>query len=217
MSPRNGSGARAWLVAFAATLAVALAGALGAAPAAAQDAERWQQSYDREATGDVAGALAALRGLPERSQGYLFQVRRGWLLYLLGRHTEAVASYRLAIRAQPDAVEPRLGILMPLMAARRWREAEQEARQALRRDRDNHLAMRRMALCLYQLGRFDDAERVYRRVLELHPSDLEMLEGIGWCQLRRGEAAAAAASFREVLAVSPRSAGAAAGLASSAR
>nr|MBK7065940.1 hypothetical protein [Deltaproteobacteria bacterium] len=43
------------------------------------------------------------------------------------------------------------------MALRRWQETEQRAREVLRLDADNYLASRRLALALYQLGRFDAA------------------------------------------------------------
>jgi Flp pilus assembly protein TadD len=73
---------------------------------------------------------------------------------------------------------------------------------------------RSLAWALYNLGRFDNAERVYRRILELHPSDLTMQAGVGWCLLRRGRPAEAEAEFREVLRVAPENASARTGLAS---
>jgi len=72
---------------------------------------------------------------------------------------------------------------------------------------------RSFAWALYNLGRFEDAERVYRRVLALHPSDLAMQAGVGWCLLRRGRRGEAEAEFREVLRVSPENTAALTGLA----
>lgn len=79
-------------------------------------------------------------------------------------------------------------------------------------DADNYLASRSLALALYNLGRFDAAREVYQQVIARYPGDLEMLTGVGWCDLRRGHRDDAAASFRAVLAVSPDDASAAAGL-----
>ena len=174
----------------------------------------WQRSYALEARGEHAAALAALNELPaEARTGYLFLVRRAWLLYLTGRNQEAVGAYRQAIEAAPKAVEPRAGILAPLIALHRFQDAEAEARAALRLDKDNHAVSRSLAWALYSLGRFDEAERVYRRVLALHPSDLTMQVGVGWCLLRRGRRGQAEAEFREVLRFAPEDAVARAGLA----
>lgn len=174
----------------------------------------WQRSYILEARGEHADALATLNELPDKDRtDYLFLVRRAWLLYLTGRHQEAIGAYRQAIEAAPKAVEPRAGILAPLIALRRFQDAEAEARAALRLDGDNHTVSRNLAWALYNLGRFEDAERVYRRVLALHPSDLAMRAGVGWCLLRRGRPRAAEAEFREVLRFAPENAAARSGLA----
>ena len=192
-----------------------LVGALAfGAPVSADAPQIWQRSYDLEARGEHAASLAALNELPEETQtGYLFLVRRAWLLYLSARYQEAVGAYRQAIEAAPKAVEPREGILAPLIALHRFQDAEAEAQAALRLDKDNHAVSRSLAWALYNLGRFDDAERVYRRVLVLHPSDLTMQAGVGWCLLRRGRPAEAEAEFREVLRVAPENASARTGLA----
>ncbi len=187
--------------------AVMLGGAAQANP------EAWRRSYALEARGDARGALAALDGLSPTDRGaYLAQLRRAWLLYSAGQFDESVAAYRAAAQGSPRAVEPRVGELLPLLALRRWREAEQRAQEVLRLDADNYLATRRLALALYNLGRFDRAQETYERVLAQYPGDLEMLTGVGWCELQRGHRPAAATAFRAVLAVSPDDAGAAAGL-----
>jgi Flp pilus assembly protein TadD len=200
-----------WLLIF-----VLLVGVLALGASVRADASQiWQRSYDLEAQGEHAASLAALNELPEESKtGYLFLVRRAWLLHLSARYQEAVGAYRQAIEAAPKAVEPREGILAPLIALHRFQDAEAEAQAALRLDKDNHSVSRSLAWALYNLGRFDNAERVYRRVLELHPSDLTMQAGVGWCLLRRGRPAEAEAEFREVLRVAPENASARTGLAS---
>lgn len=181
--------------------------------AAQANPEAWRRSYALEARGDARGALAALDGLSPSDRGaYLAQLRRAWLLYSAGQFDESVAAYRAAAQGSPRAVEPRVGELLPLLALRRWREAEQRAQEVLRLDADNYLATRRLALALYNLGRFDRAQEAYERVLAQYPGDLEMLTGVGWCELQRGHRPAAATAFRAVLAVSPDDAGAAAGL-----
>lgn len=201
--------ARPFTFAFALALALALA-----APRAEANPEVWRRSYALEAQGDYRGSISTLETLPAEAQRtYLYALRRGWLLYQAGRYDDSVTAYRQAAEISRNAIEPRVGALLPLLALRRWQDAETLAREVLRMDADNYLASRRLALALYNLGRFDAARTVYQGVLAHYPGDLEMLSGVGWCDLRRGHRDEAAASFRAVLAVSPDDATAAAGLA----
>lgn len=196
--------------AFALALALALALAGHRAEA---NPEAWRRSYALEARGDHRGALAALDAVAAQgARSYLYELRRAWLLYQSGRYDDAVTAYEQAAAASRGAIEPRVGELLPLLALRRWRDAERVARDVLRMDADNYLASRRLALALYNLGRFDAARGAYQGVLARYPGDLEMLSGVGWCELRLGHREQAAAAFRAVLAVSPDDATATAGL-----
>ncbi|MEZ4393775.1 MAG: tetratricopeptide repeat protein [Polyangiales bacterium] len=197
-------------------LALALAVAL-AAPRAEANPDAWRRSYALESRGDPRGALAALEGVgAQGARGYLYELRRAWLLYQSGRYDDAVTAYEQAATSSRGAIEPRVGELLPLLALRRWRDAERVARDVLRVDAGNYLASRRLALALYNLGRFDAARTAYQGVLARYPGDLEMLSGVGWCELRLGRRDQAAAAFRAVLAVSPDDATATAGLSAAA-
>jgi len=181
----------------------------------AQDgAELWKQSYALEASAKYQEALDVLAQLPKSEpRGYMYHLRSAWLLYLAGRYSESVAAYTKASEVSPRAVEPKLGGLLPLMALKRWQDAEAWARAVLKAEPDNYLAGRRLALILFNLGRFDAAEQQYQRVFEHYPSDLEMLSGVGFCRMRKGKTAAAKESFRAVLAFKPDDAAARSGLA----
>jgi tetratricopeptide (TPR) repeat protein len=186
---------------------------LVAASVAHASPEIWARSYTLETQGNSRGALDALESLPESEHGtYLFALRHAWLLYLAGRYDASVTAYRQAATLAPESIEAPLGELLPLLALRRWPDAEQRAREVLRRDADNYLATRRLALALFSLGRFEEAEQTYRAASRRYPSDLDMLSGIGWCELRRGHRDDAAAAFRSVLAVNPEDTGARSGL-----
>lgn len=175
----------------------------------------WKRSYALEAAGKYQQAIDALAQASTSEQSkYLYHLRTAWLFYLSGRHAESVAAYAKANEAAPDSVEARIGGLLPLMALKRWQDAEQWAKDVLRIEPGNYLASRRLALILFNLGRFDAAEQQYQRVLDHYPSDLEMQAGVGFCRLRKGKHAAAKESFRAVLAVKPDDPAAQSGLAS---
>ncbi len=150
--------------AAALALSVLLAG-----PAVADEASTaFQESYALEAAYDYAGALARLDAVSRSAaDAYVLDLRRGWLLYLAGRYAESVEAYRAAVRARPEAVEARLGLTLPLMALRRWKEAETTCDEVLARAPGTYNALSRRAYVLYASGRFTDAAAAYAKVVAL--------------------------------------------------
>lgn len=194
-----------WVVLVITVLALSAGGARLAIADA--DADLFQKSYDSEAVGKAQDALYALDRLPAgKRDGYVGQLRRGWLLYKLGKHAEAIDAYNRAVAQEPSAVEARVGALLPQMAIRRWADAEANARAALRIDPGNYLANLRLAFTVYSLGRYAESEPLYRKLLAMYPSDPEVRAGVGWSLLKLGKAAEAAKEFREVLQFAPRNA-----------
>ena len=168
---------------------------------------KYQESYDAEARGDYQGALSALNGMPQSEQSsYVFQLRRGWLHYLIGDYELSISAYEGAIDGNPAAIEARLGLQLPQMALRRWLDVEIATQEILEMDALNYLARRRLALALYNLGRYDEAAAMYRSVLENYPSDVEVEAGLGWSLWMQGNATGAAEVFTHVLWVAPNQA-----------
>lgn len=115
-------------------------------PAYAQDGV-WQNSYQLETAGKYAEAMAVIDSISVNSSDAEFKLlRRGWLFYLNGRFDESIREYRLAIDRNSKSIDARLGLTLPLLAAQRWREAEQVARAALDLAPINSTALVRMAM-----------------------------------------------------------------------
>lgn len=186
----------------------------GAAAAADPVADAYRQSYAHEAKGELLDALAVLDALPKAQRGtYLYQLRRGWLLYLLGRPWDAIEAYRAAGKLEPKAIEPLLGLMLPEATLLLWLDVVETGRAVRAKDPHNYTATSRMAWAYYSLGRYGDAERYYLELLELYPSDVEMRVGLGWSQLGQGRRQAARVSFEAVLQAAPDHPTAARGLA----
>lgn len=169
------------------------------------NAELIQRSYDSEAVGKLADSLSVLDQLvAPRRDSYVVTLRRAWLLYRLGRFAESVDVYVRAISQAPGAVEPRLGILLPQLALRRWSDVETQARAVLRLEPGNYLATLRLAFACYNLQRYAEATALYRRLKDLYPSDVEVQSGLGWALLKQGKLPEASAEFHHILDVSPR-------------
>lgn len=168
------------------------------------DAEVFTRSYRLEAEGNYAAALSALDQLSSSwKKEYTTLLRQGWLAYLGADYPGAIEAYERAIRAEPKAVEPRLGVMLPLIAMRNWPAALKHGDGALKLDPQNYLALSRTAFAAFNLGRYADAERRYRRTLELYPSVVEMQAGLAWTLLKSGDGKAAATIFRRVVTLAP--------------
>ena len=176
-------------------------------------AQAWQASYVAEAASNFDAALAALEQLPfAQRQGYLANLRRGWLNYCTGRHAESAAAYAVAIKLEPDSVEARVAQLLPLMASGRWPDLIKAAQETLKHDPQNYLALQRMAYAQYSSQHFPEAEQTYRHIVKLYPSDVEMRVALGWAVLRMGKQSEASELFRSALELSPKHVGATTGL-----
>jgi tetratricopeptide (TPR) repeat protein len=182
-------------------------------PAASDVARAFQASYAAESSRKFDTALLALDALPAEKRGsYVVKLRRGWLSYLAGRSAESVVAYTQAIASEPDSVEPRLGLLLPQMALRRWTDVEKTAGEVLARDPGSYLGRMRLGLAQYSLGKFSEAEASYSRVLALHPSDVEARSGLAWALLKQRKKPAAIQHFTLVLELVPSHAAAKEGL-----
>ena len=182
--------------------------------ASAGDAQHFQRSYDLEATRKIAGALAALGKVSAKGKRtYVYQLRKGWLLYINGRHPGAIQAYHQAVKLAAGSVEARLGLTLPQMALLRFKDAAATAHSVLKIDADNYLATSRLAYCSYNLGRYAESMRRYQRLIQLYPADVEMRVGLGWAQLKLGKKREAAKTFSAVVAVAPNHAMARQGLA----
>jgi tetratricopeptide (TPR) repeat protein len=169
-------------------------------PSSIAASKAWQASYAAEAAGNVEGALAALNELPApQGTAYLANFRRGWLQYRLAHHPESVAAYNSAILLEPTAVEARVAALLPLMAQQKWKDVEAGAEEVLKRDPENWLALQRLAFAKFSTQHFPESEQLYRRIVQLYPSDIESRASLGWALLRLGKRKEAATLFTEVL------------------
>jgi len=166
--------------------------------------ELYRQSYMQEAQGKPLEALATMRQVRSATGGsYFVVVRMAWLAYLGGKHAEAVAGYEEAIRFAPAAIEPRIGLTLPLLAQQSWRPLEVACREVLKLDPNHMLARARLAHANYSVGNYPDAAVLYRKLVDEYPADLDHQTGLGWALARMGRVKEAKAIFQQVLAVSP--------------
>lgn len=184
-------------------------------PVQAQDdpASLYRASYAAEANRNYAGAIAPMRTLEASSSTYFVKARLGWLYYLAGEYSTAVVYYRAAAAAAPAAVEPRLGVTLPLMAQKTWRDLDRACRDVLQLDANNAVARARLAYAQYMSGNYPDSATTYRKLIEEYPAELDHQTGLGWALVKMGKLSEAKQIFAQVLVVSPDNASAKAGMA----
>lgn len=185
-------------------LACVFAGGLAASAAPQGVADLYRTSYRAEAQNRPDEAFEAMEAIRTRAKdSYFVNVRLGWVAYLAGRFEESAQAYRRAAKAQPKAIEAKLGLTLPLLGQKKWAELESACRAVLRLDPKNNLARARLAHALYSRGNYPDSATTYRGLMNDYPGELDHQTGLGWCLARMGRTKEAQALFKAVLAVSP--------------
>ena len=165
-----------WSVGTKVLVACAFAGGLAFSAASQGVADLYRKSYRAEAENRPAEALEAMNTILSRDKAsYFANVRTGWIAYLAGRFAESAEAYQRAAKAQPKAVEAKLGLTLPLMAQKKWAELETASRAVLALDPKNNVARARLALALYSLGNYPDAATTYRGLMADYPGELDSI------------------------------------------
>lgn len=83
--------------------------------------ELFASSFARERSGDLQRATNDVLQVVRLAPGhYIANLRAGWLLYRSARFEDSERLYRRALELRPRAVEPRVGLLLPLMGTGQW-------------------------------------------------------------------------------------------------
>lgn len=195
-------GRSVWISLAAALLVGSVSLPTSAGPA--EVAGYYRESYRLEYAGKPLEALQQMAKVrADAGPGYFLAARTGWLAYLAGKLPEAVAAYQEAIRLAPNAIEPKIGLTLPLLAGAKWRELELACREILKLDGAHAVARARLAAAFYGVGNYPDAAVVYRRLAEEYPAELDHKTGLGWALAKLGRVKDAKEIFAAVLAVSP--------------
>lgn len=161
-------------------------------------------SYEYEYKQDYENALQCmLRILKSYPNDYFACLRVGWLYYLSGKYSISAFYYQKAVNLKSDTIEPKLGLLLPLMAAQNWQSVKSVALAILKIDNLNYSANSKLAYSYFCLKEYNRAEKYYKKLLKLYPGDIEMKVGLAWTYLKQGKTKEAKKLFNDVLLLSP--------------
>jgi len=164
----------------------------------------YHNSYEYERAEDYQDGIRALGPVYERyPNGYTVNLRMGWLFYLNGNYSNAVAHYEVARSAAPFALEPKLGQLLPLLAQGRWSDAEALAYQVVSVDHFNYYGNMRLVLALRMQEKFEPAYQIALKMAGAYPTDLSFLTELALLNEARGDEEEATRLFTDLLILDP--------------
>lgn len=164
----------------------------------------WSNSYALEASGRYGEAAQAVEPLlREGTTHELALMRRAWLNYLQGRHTEALRDYNQVLFVNSSSLEARLGLTLPLLAQKRWNEAASEARKVIAVSAWDYTAHLRLLLAEEGERRWDDMARHAAQLVARYPSDATFHLYLARAEAWRGNVTAARAAYAKVLERAP--------------
>ncbi len=105
----------------------------------------WKESYQLEAKANYQQAASKLSSLLESNNEYAI-LRYAYLNYMQGEFNDAIHYYKKAIELNPASIDAKLGITLPLMAQKRWRQVKLYTHQVLTLSHWNYTAHVRLMI-----------------------------------------------------------------------
>jgi TolB-like protein/Flp pilus assembly protein TadD/DNA-binding winged helix-turn-helix (wHTH) protein len=127
----------------------------------------------------------------------------GHLYVVSGRHVQAEAMFRSALRADPGDADAYIGLGEALEGQQHTAEAERALRQAVDVEPTYSTAQTALGNLLFRHGRSAAALAVYRRVTELTPASPDAFTNLGAALEMSGDFQGAAGAFQRSLALEP--------------
>lgn len=166
--------------------------------------EQYHRSFRLEALASYREAIKALAPLHAAyPSGYAINLRLGWLHYLAGNDSESEIYYRKAVGIAPGAAEPRIGLLLPLLAQAKWADAELESYRIIRDDPYNYYANLRLLIALRMQKKYELAIRQAEKLVRRYPADTLFLKELGLSLQADGQTDQARTVLQDVLTLSP--------------
>jgi len=164
----------------------------------------YHRSYRYEKSQNYSDAVKALAVVHDQyPAAYTPNLRLAWLHYLKGNYANAEEYYLAATKAAPEAIEPKLGCLLPLLAQERYEAVEKLARQVIREDKGNYYANLRLAVALRSQDKTSQAEKTVNRMLRAYPTDVPFLAELALLKVAQDDLDAASQIFFDVLILDP--------------
>ena len=170
------------------------------ASAAAMAQGPWAESYQLESRGAYGAASRVLVPVIEVNPEHEFAIlRMAWLKYLEGDYNASITDYRRARDLNKQSLEAQLGLTLPFLAQRRWREAAAAAQEVLSAAPWNYYAHVRLMAAEEGQRRWQTLASHAREVAARYPSDATILVYLARAEARQGNLDVAIDVYANVL------------------
>lgn len=136
-------------------------------------------------------------------KGYTVNLRLGWLSYRMGRYKNSLKHYEQAVQIGPDAIEAKLGLLLPMLVQERFQEAEQICYQILHIDYYNYVGNMDLIYALRGQDKTELARKVVEKMLVRYPANVGLLTQLAQLYQEQDQAEQALRTFRDVSILDP--------------
>lgn len=167
--------------------------------------DRWARSYTYESKEEYQKAAALIRPvLGSAKQSEFASLRYAWLSYRNKKYDTSIRYYKRALQINRDSIDARLGLLLPLMAKKRWKDVKKQSKAVLKIDPYNYLAHVRLMMSEEAEMDWNKLSKHAGQLTKRYPANLEP-----WLYLARAEAwkakrGLAIEAYEKVLMISPR-------------
>ncbi|MDH5256671.1 MAG: hypothetical protein OEX07_01645 [Gammaproteobacteria bacterium] len=164
----------------------------------------WADSFRLEAERKYYDAAKAIEIYTKSSPVNEFAIiRHGWLNYLMGNHNDSISDYQLALTINPNSLDSRLGLILPLLAQARWREATLHANKVLAVAPWQYYAHVRLMIAEEAQLQWNTLEKHASAVAERYPSDATVQVYLARAFASQAKKEAAISVYKKVLQMVP--------------
>src|SRR5665647_2646766 len=171
----------------------------------------FSKSYEAENAKNYAIAISELKSDYDPAN-YVINIRLGWLNYLAKQYTESIRYYEKSIALKPYAIEARFGCVKPLSALEDWEKVKKQYIEILTIDPQNTVASYWLGVIYYNRKDFNNATKLFERVVNLYPLDYDSVIMLAWSKLNSSKPAEAKVLFHQALIIRPNDSSALSGL-----
>jgi tetratricopeptide (TPR) repeat protein len=173
--------------------------------------EAFRKSYIKEHEGNYIAALNELKTVYDQ-ESYEINLRMGWLSYLAGSQMESKRYYERAIKLKPFSIEPKIGITYPESFMGNWDAVINQYKAILEIAPSNTIILYNLGLIHYNHSRYNEAEILFKKLVNLYPFDYDGLLMLGWTNFQQKKFREAKVLFQKALLNTPTSESAQEGL-----
>jgi len=155
-------------------------------------------------TGDVEGTRLALEeGLAAHPEDATLLNAIGNLFFREKRYTEAAATYHRLAAVNPEDPSPHSQAATSALFDGDVHLFNEHVSQLLEIDPEHTIGLKLLATAKFRVGAFSEAAKLYARVLEASPEEVESALALGMCFHKLNENSLAVSCFRRALEIDP--------------